>query len=45
MTKKCIGCGAVLQYTYPSIEGYVKKKFMKNQSIAKDVLKSNIMGN
>lgn len=26
MTKKCIGCGAVLQYTYPSIEGYVKKE-------------------
>ena len=25
MNKKCIGCGAVLQYIYPSIEGYVKK--------------------
>ena len=26
MNKKCIGCGALLQYTYPSMEGYVKKE-------------------
>lgn len=26
MNKKCIGCGAQLQYTYPSIEGYVRKE-------------------